>query len=87
MYLKVLKGNAMCNVETLEVDGRKDGFEPAEETEEVQVGSTKENTTRMDTSLSVDIREKLITFLCQNSDVFAWTLADMPDIPSKVITH
>ena len=63
LYLKVLKGNAMCNVETLEVDGRKDGFEPAEETEEVQVGSTKENTTRIGASLPADMREKLITFL------------------------
>ena len=63
MYLKALRGDAVCNVETLEVNGRRDGAELAEETEEVRIGSSKENTTRIGTSLPTVIREKRITFL------------------------
>ena len=87
MYLKALKGDTVCTIKTLEVDGRKDGAELAEETEEVQVRATADNTTRIGVSLPTGLREKLVTFLRQNSDVFAWTSADMPGVPSEVITH
>ena len=46
----------MCTVETLEVDGRKEGAEPAEETEEVQIGATTDNTTKIGASLPTDLR-------------------------------
>ena len=77
----------MCTVETLEVDERKEGAEPAEEIEEVQIGATTDNTTKIGASLPADLREKLVTFLRQNNDVFAWTPADMPSVPAEVITH
>ena len=35
LYLKALRGGAVCNVETLEVDRKRDGAELAEETEEI----------------------------------------------------
>ena len=35
LFLKALKGGAVCTVETLEVDGKKEGAEPVEETVEV----------------------------------------------------
>ena len=63
LYLKAPRGDAVCNVETLKVDGRRDRAEPAVEIEEVYIGSSKENTTRIDASLPTDMREKLITFV------------------------
>ena len=85
--MKALKGGAVCTVETLEADGRKEGAEPAEETIEVQIGAEASNTTRIGAMLSATLRGKLIAFLRQNSDVFAWTPADMPGVPAEVIIH
>ena len=63
LYLKALKGGAVCTVETLEVDGRKEGAEPAEEMTEVQIGAEANNTTRIGAMLPATLREKLIAFL------------------------
>ncbi|XP_072060454.1 uncharacterized protein [Arachis hypogaea] len=38
-------------------------------------------------SMDKDAREKLTTFLRQNTDLFAWTSGDMPGISPSVITH
>ena len=56
LYLKALEGDVVCNVETLEVNGKRDGAEPAEETKEVQVRPLKENTIKVDTSLPTDLK-------------------------------
>ena len=44
-------------------------------------------TTRIGTTLSPDMRTKLIQFLKENLDVFAWSHEDMPDISPKGIQH
>ena len=44
-------------------------------------------TTRIGTTLSPRIRSKLIQFLKENLDVFAWSHEDMPGIPPKIIQH
>ena len=41
--------------------------------------------TRIGTALNLEIRTRLIQFLKENTDVFAWSHKDMPGIPPKVI--
>ena len=42
-------------------------------------------TTRIGTTLSPEMRTRLIQFLKENLDVFAWSHEDMPSISSEVI--
>ena len=44
-------------------------------------------TTRIRTTLSPEIRTRLIKFLKENLDVFAWSHEDMPGISLKIIQH
>nr|XP_023884357.1 uncharacterized protein LOC111996604 [Quercus suber] len=44
-------------------------------------------TTRIGTTLSPEMRTRLIQFLRENLDVFAWSHDDMPGISSEVIQH
>ena len=51
----------------------------------VEDGTTK--TTRIGTTLSPEMRTRLIEFLKENLDVFAWNHEDMPGISPKIIQH
>ncbi|CAL8992010.1 unnamed protein product [Prunus brigantina] len=42
---------------------------------------------RIGTSLSQELRSDLVTFLCLNSEVFAWSYNDMPGISPDIISH
>ena len=42
-------------------------------------------TTRIRTALSPEMRTRLVQFLKENMDVFAWSHEDMPSISPKVI--
>ena len=44
-------------------------------------------TTRIGITLSPKMRAKLVQFLQENLDVFAWSHEDMPGIPTEVIQH
>ena len=44
-------------------------------------------TSRIGTTLSPKMRTRLIQFLKENLDVFAWSHEDMPGISPKVIQH
>ena len=44
-------------------------------------------TTRIRMTLSPEIRTRLIQFLKENPNVFAWSHEDMPSISTKVIQH
>ena len=44
-------------------------------------------TTRIGTTLSPEMRTRLIQFLKENLDVFAWSHEDMPGISPEVIQH
>ncbi|GKV27231.1 hypothetical protein SLEP1_g36424 [Rubroshorea leprosula] len=60
----------------------------AKQVEKVQLDDndpTKE--TKIGTKLSSKDRAELIDFLKSNRDVFAWTSADMPGIPTSVAVH
>ena len=51
----------------------------------VKDGTTK--TTRIGTTLSPEMRTRLIEFLKENLDVFAWSHEDMTGISPKIIQH
>ena len=44
-------------------------------------------TIRIETTLSLEMRTKLIQFLKENLDIFAWSHEDMLGISPKVIQH
>lgn len=54
--------------------------------EEFEVGG-KERRIRVGSLLSPEIKESLVTFLRNNSDVFTWSHDDMPGIDPSVISH
>ncbi|GKV28774.1 hypothetical protein SLEP1_g37780 [Rubroshorea leprosula] len=88
MGVAALRGNqeiAQHCYMTLEGEARAT---PAEEVEEVQLDDndpTKK--TKIGTKLNSKDRAELIDFLRSNRDVFAWTSADMPGIPTSVAVH
>ena len=51
----------------------------------VEDGTAK--TTRIGTTLSPEMRTRLIEFLKENLDVFAWSHEDIPGISLKIIQH
>ena len=44
-------------------------------------------TTRIGTTLSLEMRTRLIEFLKENLNIFAWSHEDMPGISPKIIQH
>ena len=42
---------------------------------------------RIGTTLSLEMRAKLVQFLKENPDVFAWSHENMPDIALEIIQH
>ena len=63
----------------------EDKVEALEVVELVEGQATK--TTRIRTMLSPEMREKLVQFLKENLDVFAWSHEDMPGIAPEIIQH
>ena len=44
-------------------------------------------TTRVGTTMSADTTKKLVQFLKENLDIFAWSHKDMPGISTEIIQH
>ena len=44
-------------------------------------------TTRVGTIMNADTRKKLVQFLKENLDIFAWSHEDMPGISLEIIQH
>ena len=63
----------------------EDKVEALETIESVEGEATK--TTRIGTILNPKMKRKLIQFLKENLDVFAWSHKDMPGISPRVIEH
>ncbi|XP_065637861.1 uncharacterized protein LOC112022164 [Quercus suber] len=62
--------------------------EKMEDLETVELSDEEPNkTTRIGTTLSLEMRTKLVQFLKENLDVFAWSHDDMPGISPEVIQH
>ncbi|GAU29444.1 hypothetical protein TSUD_150140 [Trifolium subterraneum] len=60
---------------------------PIEDLDKVQIGEQPHQTTSTGTSLKPEERERIITVLRNNRDLFAWQPSDMPGIDESVITH
>ncbi|GKV17243.1 hypothetical protein SLEP1_g27774 [Rubroshorea leprosula] len=61
---------------------------PVEEVEEVQLDDNDPSKkTQIGTKLTPIEKEELVGFLKANKDVFAWTSADTPGIPTSVAVH
>ena len=43
--------------------------------------------TRVGTTMSVDMKKKLVQFLKENLDIFTWSHEDMPGISLEIIQH
>ena len=63
----------------------EDKVEALEEVELVEGKTIK--TTRIEMTLSPEMKSMLVQFLKENLDVFAWSHEDLPGISSKVIEH
>ncbi|XP_050278099.1 uncharacterized protein LOC126719608 [Quercus robur] len=63
----------------------EDRMEALETVELVEGEANK--TTKIGTTLSLEMRTRLIQFLKENLDVFAWSHKDMPGIAPEVIQH
>ena len=73
----------------LDVRGRQETKwpKPDRELEEVQIGPKGFQTTRINNSLSFLLKEKLVAFLRENMELFAWTTTDMPRIDPNFMSH
>ena len=74
--------------QTMKIDEGQRLVEPFEELEKVVLDDKKpDQTTSIGTKMDGGLRESMIKFLKNNSDVFAWTHEDMPGINPSVIYH
>ncbi|XP_057744962.1 uncharacterized protein LOC130962814 [Arachis stenosperma] len=85
-----LKGNSIGKeTNTIELGGtqarEKLRPQPEGETKEVQVGDTQDKITNIGVNLKGNLKELLINFLRENSDLFAWKAADIPGIDPGLI--
>ena len=61
---------------------------PDQELEEVNlVEGDATKVTKVGVGLDSSLKDKIVEFLQQNLDIFAWTHKDMPGIDNKVIEH
>ena len=61
--------------------------EPGGELEEVQIGTEIFQMARISKSLPNPLKGKLIDFLIENVELFAWTALDMPGIDPEFLSH
>ena len=61
---------------------------PVQELEDVNlVKGDDTKVTKVEAGLDSDLKDKIVEFLKQNMDIFAWTYEDMLGIDNKVIEH
>ena len=72
-----------------ELDPREDYLkpEPVEQTQDVRLGQGEDRVTKVGSLLHPHQKTELENFLIENSDVFAWSAAEMPGISPSVIFH
>ena len=91
-YVAALKpdgaGGQVLPIEDMDIrEGEKRG-KPAEDLIPVLlIPGEPDKITYIGASLSEPLKGRLIAFLQENYDVFAWTAADMPGIDPELITH
>ncbi|MCH81899.1 hypothetical protein A2U01_0002693 [Trifolium medium] len=60
---------------------------PIEELESIQIGESSHQTTSLGTHLGEEEKDKIISILKRNVDLFTWKPSDMPGIDESIITH
>ncbi|RDY11362.1 hypothetical protein CR513_03994, partial [Mucuna pruriens] len=79
------------NVLDLDLDLRcqyeHEGSHPAEDLKEIQLGPLAVHKTRIGRTLSPKEEARLVSFLRQNNDVFAWNTEDMSSIDPEFMCH
>ncbi|MCI23558.1 hypothetical protein A2U01_0044739, partial [Trifolium medium] len=85
------RSNRVNMINVTDLDPREDFQErrvsPIEELEKIQIGEATHQTTNIGTALHPEERNKIISILRNNKDLFAWQPSDMPGIDESVITH
>ncbi|CAA0819896.1 Unknown protein, partial [Striga hermonthica] len=66
---------------------RNGDLEPQGELMEIQIGETKEQTTKIGKDLKVELRNQLITLLTEFRDVFAFTPEELTRIDPAIMEH
>ncbi|RDY08522.1 hypothetical protein CR513_07238, partial [Mucuna pruriens] len=61
--------------------------QPMEDLKEVQIGTKPSERIRVRGSLEVEEEKKIVRFLIENWDIFAWTPEDMPGIDVDFLCH
>lgn len=87
LYIQTLKRNSMMDVELGSDEELTNRGESTEVIEEIQLGLSPNQTTKIGMVVTPKLRECLITFLQDNVDMFSWSPPDMLGIPVDVITH
>ena len=75
----------MLNLDSRKVEGRRP--DPDNKLEDIQIGKESGQTTRINKNLPTMLKQDLATFLKTNTDLFAWTAADMPGISPEFMSH
>ncbi|RDX62952.1 hypothetical protein CR513_58663, partial [Mucuna pruriens] len=79
------------NVLDLDLDPKCEGERKrpllAKDLKEVNVGPNPAHRTKIGTALAQEDESRLVSFLWENRDVFAWSLADMPRIDPEFLCH
>ena len=68
------------------IEEKEEGKMESLETVELVEGEANK-TTKIGTTLSLEMRTRLIKFLKENLDVFTWSHKDMPGVFLEVIQH
>ena len=76
---------AMKENHTWTIEEKEEKVEALETVELVDGELTK--TTRVGTTLSTEMRKRLVQLIKENLNVFAWSRKDMPGISTEIIQH
>ncbi|XP_020239807.1 uncharacterized protein LOC109818687, partial [Cajanus cajan] len=60
---------------------------PIDELDDLQIGKLTSQCTKISQQLNPELRQQLVAEISKNSDLFAWSSADMPGIDPHLICH
>nr|KYP33134.1 Retrovirus-related Pol polyprotein from transposon opus [Cajanus cajan] len=77
--------------EVTDLDPRSDAQDehpsPVDELDDLQIGKFPRQTTKISKRLTRELRQQLEAEILRNTDLFAWSSADMPGISADLICH
>ena len=75
----------MVDLDTRQREGRRPELDG--ELNEVQIGVEPSQTTRINKAFPILLKQDLVALLKSNTNLFAWTVADMPRIDPEFMFH